>query len=388
MPKIPQLPIARLKKLVAVDSNGCWIWQGVTTPKGYGLFTWRAYGRRTWSAHTAAWTLVRGPVPDGLELDHLCRVRRCVNPDHLEPVTHAENVRRAAEALRSARGGRCVRGHNVAEVGVYTTRSGRRVCQECRREHRRTHRARHVLGAVALAVLTVAGVLTVSADGAAQPAGAVGIASVARPDAPVVDGGIRWQVDASRARVREQSLRAERARAEAAAHAAAMRWLGALLAWLDAVALARDDAAASRGDCYALERLFVRADGAANAYWWMGIVDHESSNLWSDCRPSVRQFSGGPGAGYTQQTLYGADGTTAYWRGLYGHAVHGPALWAPGEGGSSSARGARFVGSGTACHWSEWASSAWCHVQASVVARHDSGWSPWTGAYGHRPPPR
>lgn len=71
----------------------CWVWTGNFQTHGYGTITVDGKGR---VAHRFRWEKVNGPVPDGLELDHLCRNRACVNLDHLEPVTHAENVRRGA----------------------------------------------------------------------------------------------------------------------------------------------------------------------------------------------------------------------------------------------------------------------------------------------------
>lgn len=82
----------RWMKKVVVESPGCWIW---IAGKNVGYGQYFAWGRM-WGAHRFVYTLLVGPVPDGLELDHLCRVRACVNPDHLEPVTHEENVRRGA----------------------------------------------------------------------------------------------------------------------------------------------------------------------------------------------------------------------------------------------------------------------------------------------------
>lgn len=73
----------------------CWIWQGAVVHPGYGQM--RRDGRRV-MAHRFYYEREHGPVPDGLELDHLCRVYACVNPDHLEPVTHAVNMSRAAKA--------------------------------------------------------------------------------------------------------------------------------------------------------------------------------------------------------------------------------------------------------------------------------------------------
>jgi hypothetical protein len=97
----PQRPdlMARLQRFLSPEPNtGCWLWLGAINPKtGYGTLCVgrRAKGeRRTVYAHRASFELFRGPIAAGLQLDHLCGVRCCVNPDHLEPVTQTENVRR------------------------------------------------------------------------------------------------------------------------------------------------------------------------------------------------------------------------------------------------------------------------------------------------------
>lgn len=85
---IPMNPLTRYK----IDKNGCWIWQGSETRTGYGGIKWN--GKST-VAHRVIYTLIKGEIPKGLFLDHLCNVKKCVNPDHLEPVTHRENIQRA-----------------------------------------------------------------------------------------------------------------------------------------------------------------------------------------------------------------------------------------------------------------------------------------------------
>lgn len=87
-----------------VDKSGdCWLWTaGISGGTGYANFHWLG---RTQSAHRVSYMLAVGPVPEGMTLDHLCRVRHCVNPSHLEPVTLAENIRRTllTPELRAAR---------------------------------------------------------------------------------------------------------------------------------------------------------------------------------------------------------------------------------------------------------------------------------------------
>jgi hypothetical protein len=89
-------PFERAIERVVVDDNGCWLWPGATA-SGYGMIRVGSHSdgtRRTKAVHVVMWEHFEGPVPDGLELDHLCRVRPCSNPGHLEPVTHQENMRR------------------------------------------------------------------------------------------------------------------------------------------------------------------------------------------------------------------------------------------------------------------------------------------------------
>lgn len=117
-------------------TDTCWLWIGPLDAAGYGSVSFAD----TSSAHRMAWVLSRGKIPDGLELDHLCRVRRCVNPEHLEPVTHAENMRRAAPfRLPPPRQLVCVRGHLLAEGNLLRrkARAGHRECLTCIRDRAR-----------------------------------------------------------------------------------------------------------------------------------------------------------------------------------------------------------------------------------------------------------
>lgn len=96
-----RLPV-RDRLMRHVDTSGdCWLWTAYCDDKGYG---WTTFGleRRTTAAHRAVYEAFVGPIPEGLHIDHLCRTPRCVNPAHLEPVTQAENNRRAAAARRVA----------------------------------------------------------------------------------------------------------------------------------------------------------------------------------------------------------------------------------------------------------------------------------------------
>lgn len=85
------LPEKRLRFIV--DENGCWLWTGCLDDSGYAAMSIR---RKTVRVHVFTYTKKYGPIPAGKEIDHLCRIRRCINPDHLEPVTSQENTRRGA----------------------------------------------------------------------------------------------------------------------------------------------------------------------------------------------------------------------------------------------------------------------------------------------------
>jgi len=99
------------------DLGFCWLWRGLHNPKGYTI-----HGRS--SGHRAAFRLTFGDVPDGTEIDHLCENRGCVNPAHLEAVTHQENVNRA-------RKDKCRNGHPYLPDNFYVRKNGSRTCKKC-----------------------------------------------------------------------------------------------------------------------------------------------------------------------------------------------------------------------------------------------------------------
>lgn len=115
---------------VRVDGGGCWTWTRKDNGMGYGR---AVVGARHCRAHVLAYEAFVGPVPDGLELDHLCRNRTCVNPRHLEPVTHRENVLRGeCFAAVNARKTHCPQGHPYAGDNLYIEGHSRR-CRKCSR---------------------------------------------------------------------------------------------------------------------------------------------------------------------------------------------------------------------------------------------------------------
>lgn len=114
-----------------VDTGGrCWIWLASVSPSGYGKFR-LSDPRRLVAAHRFAYELEVGPIPEGLDLDHLCRNRGCVNPAHLEPVTRSENVRRGTKGRLVTH---CPQGHEYDEANTYVSPQGLRHCRRCRRE--------------------------------------------------------------------------------------------------------------------------------------------------------------------------------------------------------------------------------------------------------------
>lgn len=115
-----------------VDTGGdCWIWTAAKVPAGYGFMRWDG---RNQPAHRIAYQLLVGPIPTGHVLDHLCRVRVCVNPDHLEPVTHRVNLLRGVGiSAQKASRTHCPNGHEFTENNIYWWHNAR-YCRQCRND--------------------------------------------------------------------------------------------------------------------------------------------------------------------------------------------------------------------------------------------------------------
>lgn len=137
-----RLPNRFWSKASVNDATGCWEWNAQKSHNGYARFQLESQPQR---AHRVSYQALVGAIPEGMTLDHLCRVRHCVNPAHLEPVTQAENNRRAARA--SSRKGfplktrtHCPVGHPYDEANTAVSRNGKRRCRACTHTRKRRYR--------------------------------------------------------------------------------------------------------------------------------------------------------------------------------------------------------------------------------------------------------
>lgn len=126
----------RIERKISPEPNtGCWLWTGHVMAIGYGrIYYSRTEGRNfKILAHRLVYEALVGPIPEGLVLDHKCRVRSCVNPDHLEPVTLVENILRGeGSPAQNSRKEQCDKGHFFVETNTYITPStGSRNCRTC-----------------------------------------------------------------------------------------------------------------------------------------------------------------------------------------------------------------------------------------------------------------
>lgn len=129
----------RLSRYSEVRPDGCIEWVGARSPDGYGRI---AVNRVAVGAHRVAYELVHGAIPDDLVVDHLCRNRSCINPEHLELVTNRENILRGdGLAAQNARKTHCINGHPLTPENIYGY-DGSRECRLCARARARRQKAR------------------------------------------------------------------------------------------------------------------------------------------------------------------------------------------------------------------------------------------------------
>lgn len=130
--KAKSLPEVLMDKFV-ICADGCWRWTAMKTRGGYGRVKVKRVSKY---AHRVVFEWLRSEIPEGLELDHLCRNRDCVNPDHLEPVTRLENNRRIPKEVHSSsRKTHCPQGHPYDEENTLHWK-GQRRCKACRRDYK------------------------------------------------------------------------------------------------------------------------------------------------------------------------------------------------------------------------------------------------------------
>ena len=118
-------------------TDSCWLWTGGTNNYGYGLF-W--HNKKMRLAHRVAYETINGFIPEGMQIDHLCRVRQCVNPSHLEVVTSKVNTS-SGKGLASinAKKTHCPQGHSYSGDNLFLDNRGFRNCRECHRIKSRLH---------------------------------------------------------------------------------------------------------------------------------------------------------------------------------------------------------------------------------------------------------
>lgn len=143
--KFPRPPITeRLMAKVSMEPmSGCWLWTGATNPNGYGHMSVNGHFV---DVHRVSYEQFIGEIPDGLTLDHKCRVRCCANPEHLEAVPQLDNWQRGlglsvAHDMRRSKT-HCINGHEFTEENTYRQRDGSRACKECNRAWHRQKRNR------------------------------------------------------------------------------------------------------------------------------------------------------------------------------------------------------------------------------------------------------
>jgi hypothetical protein len=126
----------RMRQKVIVAHTGCWEWTAAINSRGYGQWSVQGVSRST---HRVAYELLVGPIPEGLQIDHLCRNKRCCNPEHLEPVSALVNIHRRPDVHKS----HCARGHELTPENTILKNfrgSIRRNCRTCVNDQARARR--------------------------------------------------------------------------------------------------------------------------------------------------------------------------------------------------------------------------------------------------------
>ena len=125
-----------LRRMVIDPIRGCWLWVGALGPDGYGKMTHR--NNIVLAVHRVAYMEYKGDIPKGMQVDHLCFVRNCFNPEHLEAVTPKENSIRAKARLTH-----CQNGHPYVSDNIRMDTRGHRVCKSCARNAQRKQREKN-----------------------------------------------------------------------------------------------------------------------------------------------------------------------------------------------------------------------------------------------------
>lgn len=131
-------PVERFTSKIEVEGD-CWQWRGTLLPSGYGKFS---VGQKQCIAHRFSYETFVGPIPDGLQIDHLCRNRGCVRPTHLEAVTGRVNLLRGETiTARNASRTHCPQDHPYDEANTYVSKQGSRLCRACDRDRKAARRS-------------------------------------------------------------------------------------------------------------------------------------------------------------------------------------------------------------------------------------------------------
>ncbi|KKL44868.1 hypothetical protein LCGC14_2361410 [marine sediment metagenome] len=144
-------PVVRFRKKWKLSTEHsykgtqCWEWVAYTRTDGYGEFGIPKGKGKTCLSHIWAYKHFCGSIREGLQLDHLCRIRHCVNPEHLEAVTQQENIRRGEAGQHNARKTQCPHGHPYSKKNTYLRPGGGRTCRACKNASSRAARGRRRL---------------------------------------------------------------------------------------------------------------------------------------------------------------------------------------------------------------------------------------------------